>query len=202
MAYKLDSTPSKIWLVSVYGNTARNVAWINSQANGDISVGLSDAQATIEVSTFADEGGQTKIDHRDTHPPEALIDPHFTYHHPAQFHLVANKSRVKKYQKRMLLRGLVWTTHLADQECSPWLRVISNPLNSLKPYSPGHKRPWLVPVNSEDCSIGLWMDFVNALGEPNDGTARYIITNKNVILRARAACLPAQRASMNYLIVG
>jgi hypothetical protein len=93
-------------------------------------------------------------------------------------------------------------THEDHEECSPWVRIVSNPVNTLKQITPEDKQFWPVPLQSEECSLCLFMDFGNQLGDSVDRTSRYIITAKKVILRARIACLPAQPASMNYSIRG
>jgi hypothetical protein len=192
----------KLWILSVCGGVTRNVAWISNNSKGWISVGLSDQQAKIQEMIFTDDKGQSKVDFRETHPPDALIDPHFTLHGSEHFHLASNKKHGRRDEERVILSGLVWMTHEDHEECSPWVRIVSNPVNTLKQITPEDKQFWPVPLQSEECSLCLFMDFGNQLGDSVDRTSRYIITAKKVILRARIACLPAQPASMNYSIRG
>jgi hypothetical protein len=189
----------KIRICSLHAARLRGVAWINLLPKGAISVGLSSQPTTVGEIVSAVEGVEERFDLRDRYPPDALKDPHFTYHAPNYFHLRADGHPV-------LLRALVWTKHEAHTDCSPWLRMVSAPVSMLKPRTKRDNKHgiWPLPLLTEDCSLGLHIDFVNAepTGQRGDQSIDRFFNWGGVTLRVRATKLPPQAAQVGYLISG
>ncbi|HEV2545908.1 MAG TPA: hypothetical protein VGU20_01085 [Stellaceae bacterium] len=163
----------------------RSLAWISFQKDGSISVGFADNSISVQ-------------DTQQANAPRTLVNPHFTFHPPAWWHL-------RSEGEEAMWRGLVWTKHLPDADCSPWLRFVSKPVNDLpifKRVSHGKQAGiWALPV-SESCSVGLMVDFVNSVpSAANDATAKFMPWH-DVTLRFRARPLPPQQSALGYEIMG
>jgi hypothetical protein len=169
-----------------HGESVRSLAWISLQNDGAVSVGFTDKSIRVQDSQQPDS-------------PRTLVNPHFTLHPPGYWHL-------RSEGESAMWSGLVWTTHLPDAECSPWLRFVSMPVDTLpvfKGVSHGKKaETWPLVVN-DVCSIGVLIDFVNSapLAPRSDSIARYVVWGE-LTLRVRAQRLPPQQGSLGYNIMG
>lgn len=128
----------------------------------------------------------------------SLTDPHFTYHPPNYYHLVANK------HKEEIAAGLVWAEN-AQGPCGGaegvdfWVRILSAPVSSL----PIMRMPTGKSVEiynllnpDRDCSVGLYFDFVR---EPAGNRKVFkFVRWGNILLRIHARIEPAQDATLGY----
>ncbi|PXX14548.1 hypothetical protein C7399_112159 [Paraburkholderia tropica] len=134
------------------------------------------------------------------HGAQSVRNPHFTLHDGTHFHLKSTNGTV-------LLEGLVWSSPAPGEECSPWLRFVSNPVSHLKQFKGiPHGRQvdmMILQGASDDHSIAIDVDFVSEA--PSAGSAkpyhRYIAAGQ-ITIRLAARAVPAQEATLGYKILG
>lgn len=176
-----------------------------SPATSFISVGFCDRAFLFPgfVSEVERNGSlvREEIDLIAKHGPEAVENPHFTFHPPAHFHLKSENDAV-------LLEALVWTEPEPGHEVSPWIRFVSNPIRDLLyfkgvPHGRTAELHTLNPQN-EDCSIAVHLDFVSAPGNVYRDGAKiaHFISWGGVTLRLYAYSVPPQEATLGYAILG
>ncbi len=131
-----------------------------------------------------------------------MIDPHFTLHPPAYFHLRSGNNP-------SLIEGLVWTKPEHSALVSPWIRFISNPFRDLgapQGITPTRKSTiQTLHVESDESSIAVNFDFVderaNLMPLVVERKAK-IISWHDVSLLAYARPVAPQKAALGDLIRG
>jgi hypothetical protein len=141
------------------------IAWLSLQPDNAVSVGLSD-RAFISPR-FRARQFLWNVDNRVTvqyvvaHEAGELrpvANPHLTFHPPVYFHLRANNDEE-------LFAGIADVEiMLAQDGLVPWVRFVSRPVREMSrasaPRNPGRTSVLRVPVENEDHSVGLAVDFV------------------------------------------
>jgi hypothetical protein len=150
---------------AVTPESQRAIAWIGLQPDNSISVGLSD-KAFISPRFHArnfvwNAYNRVTLEYVVATSPGELrpvANPHLTFHPPNYFHLRANRD--EELFAGIAEVGII----LAQDDAAPWLRFVSRPVKEIssasKPRNPDRTTVLEVPVESEDCSIALAVDFV------------------------------------------
>lgn len=194
----------EVRLILEYNGIQKNLLWMSFQDDDAISLGFLDQAFVFPGFTSERELEDEKenIDLRSTHSLAAITNPHFTLHPPGYFHLRSGNNPP-------LLSGLVWTEPDRQELVSPWIRFVSNPVETLshvRPFTPSRStRIQTLHFASDDCSIAINVDFVDeraqALPLVVERKAK-IFSWREISMLVYAYAVPSQPATLGYLIRG
>jgi hypothetical protein len=158
----------EIRILAEHPSGNRSLAWVSVRDDGAVSVGLSDRffQAPALSSSVEVAGAihAQSIDLAARHGHEAIVNPHFTFHPLAYYHLRADNQ--PELFSGLLMVDLV----LADEGRLPWVRAISRTVSSLKQFEPPSRRALeyvRLPISTGECSVELLFDFVGSSASSN-----------------------------------
>ncbi len=155
-------------VLAEHASVKRSLAWVSVLDDGSVSVGLSDRyfrvptlSSSIEVDGVAHHH---TVDLASLHSADAVLNPHFTFHPSARYHLRAD-------DRPELFSGLLMVDLVVASEGRlPWVRAVSGAVSSLKQYEPppGRTLEYVrLPLPTEECSVELAFDFVDSSVGPS-----------------------------------
>lgn len=170
-------------VVGVTQDGSRSVAWISVADSGDVSAGLKDKEVVM-----ASPGGERA----------GSRNPHFTFHPPMYHHLRTN--REPELLAGLMDVGLI----LAEQGVVPWIRLVSRPYGTLKPFGETREKNAVLrfAAPTDESSLLIELDFVRAV--PADIERQYMYTQvaEELALRVAVQSCPPSPASMTLLWEG
>lgn len=144
--------------------------------------------------------GTEEIDLRAECGVPELLNPHYSLH-GNRFHLKSSKGAV-------LYQGLVWTRPTPGSDISPWIRLRTNPISTLKEFS-GNQHGnsadvALLEEPLEDCSVEFHFGFTldgNQVVEDERHKAKTFAWG-DFFLRVTAMQVPATSSALGSFVQG
>jgi hypothetical protein len=145
----------------------KNIGWLSFQPDGSISFGLNDryyivprSKSKIGIFNAYNRVRAEFILRSDPATLVPVVNPHFTYHPIAIFHLRANGDEE-------LFRGICDTTIVLEQQSElPWIRAISNPLSTISTSGvradDSETEHLVLSPPPNDCSIAISVDLIKS----------------------------------------
>jgi len=155
----------EILVTAEVGGISRRIGWISLQPDGSVSVGLNDRAfvspdfnaKNFVWSAFNREKLQYLVPTlRDG--LKGIRNPHLTFHPPHWFHL-------RETSGKRLFEGIGDLGLMLKQDgIVPWIRFVSKQVSKLNvsamPRHPQRTSTITTRPDTEDCSIGLGVDFI------------------------------------------
>lgn len=200
----MQSNRKDIRVCIPYEGLKKSLIYISFLPDGGVSIGLNDK--TFRVLPRLRVGGDS-LDSRDEVIDlerecgvSELVNPHYSLHN-GYFHLKSSKGTV-------LYRGLVWTKPFPGEEISPWIRLRTNPISTLKEFSRAQNgnsaHVILLEEPPDDCSVQFHFDF--ASDGSNVVTGGKQIANtfawSDFFLRVTALQLPPTNSALGSFVKG
>lgn len=187
------------------GGTARRIGWIGIQPDGSVSVGLNDR--TFVSPDFKAQNFVWSAYNRQTiqylvpttrDGLRGIRNPHLTFHPPHWFHL-------RETNGKRLFEGIGDLDLMLRQDGTvPWVRFVSKQVSTLAPAAnprkPERTRFITVRPGTEECSIGLAVDFVRAdvAVKPDGLLSSELFACSAYTLHVSTISLPTQIATLSW----
>ncbi len=187
------------------GGKARRIGWISLQPGGSVSVGLND-RAFVSPDFKAQNFVWSAFNRETIHylVPTArdslrgIRNPHLTFHPPHWFHL-------RETGGKRLFEGIGDLKLMLEQDGTvPWVRFVSKQVSKLgavaRPRKPERTRIITVRTETEECSVGLGVDFVRTDVAPlADGLlSSELVDCTEFKLHVSTVKLPVQIATLSW----
>ena len=197
----------RIQIVGEHNQNRRNVGWLSFQPDGSISFGLNDRcfivrrfNARIGIfNAYNRYRAEFMAPTIDTSALASVVNPHFTYHPIAMFHLKANGDET-------LFEGLCDLSIVLEQQQElPWIRAISNPLHSLPSVgtrADGVKLDYVtLGVDTDRTSIAIAIDLLKPSSELKNVEASKLVHHTEwhgVVARLSIGVVNEQPATLSW----
>jgi hypothetical protein len=197
---------SAITIGAQCGGKFHRIGWVSLQADGAISVGLSDSALILrdfEAKAFLwNAFNRTTVEFYVPHDPTAsrrVYGPHMTFHPPGWLHLTEQKGGASKRSPFQAITDIALMVR--QQGVVPWIRFTSKPVGKIDGAVKNAGRQAIEIAADAASSICLSVDFVpanDAIVDAELGVAEWV-DHGAYRLRVSLAETTGQPASIGWI---